>query len=58
MSAKTNPVLRELWKSLREKLRESLVSVMPVSGLVFTLREYPVVNEGSLIARILGGAAR
>jgi len=27
----------------------------PVSGLVFTLREYPVVNEGSLIARILGG---
>lgn len=27
----------------------------PVSGMVFTLREYPVVTSGSLIARILGG---
>ena len=27
----------------------------PVSGTVFTLREYPVVEGGSLIARILGG---
>ena len=27
----------------------------PVSGMVFTLREYPVVSSGSLIARILGG---
>ncbi|MGN0166095.1 MAG: M14 family metallopeptidase [Lachnospiraceae bacterium] len=27
--------------------------VSPCDGLVFTLREYPVVNEGSLIARIL-----
>lgn len=27
----------------------------PVSGTVFTLREYPVVSSGSLIARILGG---
>ncbi len=26
----------------------------PADGLVFTLREYPVVNPGSLIARILG----
>lgn len=26
----------------------------PCSGTVFTLREYPVVDEGSLIARILG----
>ncbi len=25
----------------------------PVHGLLFTLREYPIVNEGSLIARIL-----
>lgn len=29
--------------------------VSPCSGLVFTLREYPVVDEGSLIARILEG---
>lgn len=28
----------------------------PVNGLLFTLREYPVVYEGSLIARILGGS--
>ena len=27
----------------------------PVSGTVFTFREYPVVESGSLIARILGG---
>ena len=27
----------------------------PCDGIVFTLREYPVVYDGSLIARILGG---
>lgn len=32
---------------------ETLIS--PAEGLLFTLREYPVVYEGSLIARILGG---
>ena len=37
-----------------EVLREVLKS--PVSGLLFTLREYPVVYSGSLIARVLGGA--
>ena len=25
----------------------------PAGGIVFTLREYPIVSEGSLIARIL-----
>lgn len=30
--------------------------VAPANGLVFTLREYPVVDEGSLIARILEAA--
>ncbi len=25
----------------------------PCNGVIFTLREYPVVNQGSLIARIL-----
>lgn len=29
--------------------------VSPTSGLCFTLREYPVVYVGSLVARILGG---
>ena len=27
----------------------------PLDGLLFTLREYPVVYGGSLIARVLGG---
>ena len=39
--------------SLNGVTKEELFS--PVNGMVFTLREYPVVNEGSLIARILGG---
>ncbi len=34
----------------------SQVVKAPAAGLLFTLREYPVVYEGSLIARILGGA--
>ena len=29
--------------------------VAPASGLLFTLREYPIVYPGSLIARVLGG---
>lgn len=29
--------------------------VSPITGMVFTLREYPVVSVGSLLARILGG---
>jgi predicted deacylase len=28
----------------------------PVSGLLFTLREYPLVYPGNLIARVLGGS--
>lgn len=28
----------------------------PCDGLVFTLREYPAVEEGALIARIYGGS--
>ena len=28
----------------------------PVDGVLFTLREYPVVYEGSLMARIMAGA--
>ena len=30
----------------------------PCDGMVFTLREYPIVNSGSLIARVLGGDYR
>lgn len=39
---------------LTGEIREILKS--PAAGLLFTLREYPVVYEGSLIARILGGS--
>ncbi len=28
----------------------------PCDGLVFTLRDYPVVSEGALLARVLGGS--
>lgn len=38
---------------LTGQIKERLLS--PATGLLFTLREYPVVYEGSLIARILGG---
>ncbi|AGX41877.1 M14 family metallopeptidase [Clostridium saccharobutylicum] len=31
------------------------VVISPCDGMIFTLREYPVVYEGSLIARVLGG---
>lgn len=39
---------------LTGQIRRTIYS--PASGLLFTLREYPVVYEGSLIARILGGS--
>ncbi|MBU5488212.1 succinylglutamate desuccinylase/aspartoacylase family protein [Clostridium sp. MSJ-8] len=29
--------------------------ISPCSGMLFTLREYPIVYEGSLIGRVLGG---
>ena len=30
----------------------------PLHGMLFTLREYPVVSPGSLLARVLGGDYR
>lgn len=36
---------------LSGEVRQECVS--EVDGLLFTLREYPIVNKGSLIARIL-----
>ena len=38
---------------LTGKVEQEVTS--PMDGMVFTLREYPVVASGSLIARILGG---
>jgi predicted deacylase len=44
----------EIFNSLTGEIDEKVVS--PCDGVIFTLREYPVVYEGSLIARVLGGA--
>ena len=44
----------EIFNSLTGEMHEKVVS--PCDGVIFTLREYPVVYEGSLIARVLGGA--
>ena len=46
-------MLGDVADPLTGQTRETLKS--PAPGLLFTLREYPVVYEGSLIARILGG---
>ena len=61
---------KEHWKSVREgellgrivsPLRGDVLSLVrsPVDGVLFTLREYPLVYEGSLLARIMrtGAAA-
>jgi len=44
----------EIFSSLTGEVEEQVIS--PCDGVIFTLREYPVVYEGSLIARVLGGA--
>ena len=44
----------EILNPLTGKIEEKVIS--PCDGIIFTLREYPVVYEGSLIARVLGGA--
>ena len=57
MEKKNNAVFREIWKSLREKLRESLVSVLPVSLLVFLLSVTPWVDIPGKELAVFGGAA-
>lgn len=42
----------EIFNSLTGEIEEEVIS--SCDGVVFTLREYPVVYEGSLIARVLG----
>ncbi|AJA47915.1 putative deacylase [Clostridium pasteurianum DSM 525 = ATCC 6013] len=37
---------------LEGKIKEKLIS--PCNGMVFTLREYPIVYTGSLVARLIG----
>lgn len=38
-------------------VRDTLPCVAPIAGILFTLREYPIVYEGSLLARIFGESA-
>ena len=49
---KGNPI-GEILNPLTGEIEEKVIS--PCDGMIFTLREYPVVYEGSLIARVLGG---
>ena len=41
----------DILNPLTGEIAENILS--PADGIVFTLREYPIVSEGSLIARIL-----
>ena len=50
-------VFRDLWKSLREKLKESLISVLPVSLLVFLLSVTPWVDISGKELSVFAGAA-
>ena len=50
---KKGAILGQIVNPLTGKVEQEVTS--PMDGMVFTLREYPVVASGSLIARILGG---
>jgi len=50
---KNGEKIGEIFNTLTGEVQEKVVS--PCDGMIFTLREYPVVYEGSLIARIAGG---
>lgn len=50
---KKGNIIGEILNPLTGEVEEKVIS--PCDGLIFTLREYPVVYNGSLIARILGG---
>lgn len=51
MDLKKGDLIGRIIDPLEGKVLDEIVS--PVDGILFTLREYPVVDEGSLIARIL-----
>lgn len=50
---KKDDIIGEILNPLTGEVEEMIIS--PCDGMIFTLREYPVAYEGSLIARILGG---
>lgn len=53
MGIKKGDAVGDIVNSLTGEVEEHIIA--PCDGMVFTLREYPVVYRGSLIARILGG---
>lgn len=53
---KAGEVIGLIVNPLEGTVEETLYA--PCDGLIFTLRAYPVVEKGSLIARILGGGGR
>lgn len=50
---KQGDVIGDIVNTLTGSIEQHIIA--PCDGMVFTLREYPVVNSGSLIVRILGG---
>ncbi|BCJ95863.1 hypothetical protein acsn021_34320 [Anaerocolumna cellulosilytica] len=52
-SIKKGDVIGDIVNTLTGEIEQHIIA--PCDGMVFTLREYPVVNSGSLIVRILGG---
>jgi len=52
-TVRENQPIGQILNPLTGTILEEVVS--PIDGLVFTLREYPVVSAGSLLARVLGG---
>ena len=56
ITEKNNPVSRDLWKSLLDKLKEALASVVPVSLLVFILSVTPWVDISAHELAVFAGA--
>lgn len=50
---KAGALLGQIVNPLTGRVEQEVLS--PIDGMIFTLREYPIVVSGSLIARILGG---
>lgn len=50
---KKDDILGQIVNVLTGSVEETILS--PRDGLVFSLREFPVIEEGSLVARIFGG---
>ncbi|MGN1319089.1 MAG: M14 family metallopeptidase [Lachnospirales bacterium] len=53
---KKGDLIGEIVDPLTGEVKSSVVA--PNDGLLFTIREYPVVYEGSLVARVLGGVKK